>query len=129
MREKIKGIGKTDDKSSREDKGPKNEDVHKTNAGITQNTNRLARDNANPVSTDTNQPLPIAKIPDSSLPNGVNAPRNDVDPAATNVGNKDGVKNEDDKVDSKDRNFLFYFRRFRYDSPPKSDESDMSDDP
>lgn len=83
----------------------------------------------NPVSIDTSPPPPIAKVPVSSLPNAVNAPQKDADPAATNVDNKDDVKNEDDKADSKDRSLLFYFRRFRYDSPPKSDESDMSDDP
>lgn len=38
-------------------------------------------------------------------------------------------KNLIEEVDSTDRNYFIYFRRFRFDSPPKSDESDMSDDP
>jgi hypothetical protein len=38
-------------------------------------------------------------------------------------------KNLIEEIDSMDRNYFIYFRRFRFDSPPKSDESDMSDDP
>ena len=34
---------------------------------------------------------------------------------------KDQIETEENKADSTDRNLFYYFRRFRFDSPPKSD--------
>ncbi len=76
---------------------------------------------------DRNSPTPTTRNNTESAPEAAKCdkPANKSDKAETRPATIETIADEIDL----NRNYQLIFRRFRFDSPPKSDESDMSDDP